>query len=1129
MKRILILSLLLALYACGDKPNANKIPFSSEGERNEIRLFDILMSEETGINFVNKLTESLTANGLLYQYYYNGGGVAVADFNNDGLQDAYFVSNLYSNALYLNEGDLKFRDVSVQSGATNIPGYPTGVTAVDINTDGLMDLYISVSGRVHDSDQKRNKLLVNQGIDKNGIPTFKEEGAKYGLDLGLCSTQAAFFDYDLDNDLDMFLINHFPEFFSSRSHEELMSIRSKITGDRLYENRDGKFVEVSKEAGIINNRYSYGLGVAIADLNNDGWPDIYVSNDYQGKDLLYMNNGNGTFSETGEESLGHMSYASMGNNMADFNNDGWFDIFTLDMMAEDNYGIKTSLGSMDPGRFYDQVNNGLHYQYMYNTLQMNNGVFSDNQIPVFSDIAQISGISSTGWSWAPLVFDMDNDGFQDLFVSNGIKRDFVNNDYNFYAEIRQKEIVETGNVDKNEYITSVLKRMPNRKESNYFYKNMGDLTFKKMNQQWANEILTCSNGAAYADFDNDGDMDIILNNSDSESFIYRNTARENRLGNYLQFQFEGPENNPNGIGARIMVRQRDQIQMQDQFLSRGFQSSVSPILHFGLGAVESLPEVTVIWPDGKKQVIENVKSNQVITLSYSDANEEHNYIYRNSSLFSDVTSRLKLHHRHVENEFNDYERENLLPHKMSAFGPALAVGDVNDDGLDDFYVGGAKGYSGELYTQTKRGFTSLGNQPWQEDKECEDVKAIFFDVENDGDLDLYVVSGSNEAEEGSPNLEDRLYLNIGSDNFTKERGTLPQLAFSGGCVEPADFDNDGDLDLFVGGRQKPGSYPFPVTSHILRNESEPGEVRFVDVTSELAPQLESIGMVSGANWVDINSDGNLELVVVGEWMSVRIFQMNENSFEDITDLTGLTDEVGWWSSVTSGDFDGDGDMDLVAGNLGLNYKYKASKEKPFEVYAKDFDNNGKKDIVLAYFNEGDQLFPLRGRECSSNQMPFIKQKYPTYDAFGRANLLDVYGTENLESALNYKAKNFATSYIENKGEGKFEIRPLDNLAQISSVNGIIAEDVDRDGNLDIIIAGNMHGSEVETTRNDASIGLFLRGNGSGDFEPVPAHICGLQIKGDVKDIKMIRLGENGSRAILAAKNNDLLQLVEIGN
>jgi enediyne biosynthesis protein E4 len=1115
--------LLLLVLSCKHVTDSDN---SSDSKNSKNKLFDILMPDKTGINFENKLTESLTMNGLYYEYYYNGAGLSVADFNNDGLQDVFFISNLYPNRLYLNKGNFKFKDISKESGIADHKGFPTGVTTVDINCDGWMDIYICNAGKYTDPELKKNKLWVNLGLNKEGIPTFREESSEYNLDITLCSTQAAFFDYDHDGDLDMFLINHHPDVYAFENIGKLMHTESNITGDRLYQNQNGKFTDVSKIAGIVNNSISYGLGLGISDLNNDGWPDIFVSNDYSAKDMLYLNDKDGTFTECSDESLYHLSYSSMGNDLADFNNDGWADIVTLEMMAEDNYTIKTSKGMLNMDHYQELVDLGLHHQYNYNTLQLNNGIFAEDQIPVFSDIAQLAGVSNTDWSWAPLLFDMDNDGLKDLFIANGIKRDFINQDYLSYVGKRMKQITEIGKIDKKEFITSVLNQMPKRKKNDYFYRNNGDLTFEKKNGEWIDDILTCSNGAAYADFDNDGDMDIIVNNSCGPSFIYRNNASERGLGNYLQIKLIGPKLNPLGIGTKIIVRQTSQTQMQEQYLTRGFQSSVSPVLHFGLASDKIVPEIEVIWPDGKEQVVSSITANQTIGLSYNDVKGSHNFSYTKPSLFTDVTKSMKLNHKHQENEFNDYIRESLLPHKMSDLGPGMAVGDVNNDGLEDFYIGGAKDYPGKLYFQTNNGFKSSGNEPWSEDLSCEDVKAAFLDADNDGDPDLYVVSGGNEYEEGYSYLQDRLYLNDGSGNFRKNNTALPEMRESGSCVVAGDYDGDGDLDLFVGGRQRPGKYPLPASSHILRNDSKRGRVSFTDVTSTLAQQLNKIGMVTDAVFTDIDGDGKLDLVIVGEWMSIRILKNNGSTFEDITDKTGLSKETGWWNCIVASDFDHDGDMDLVAGNFGLNSKYKASKKAPFEVFAKDFDNNGLLDIILGYYNN-DTLYPLRSLESSYNQVPYIREKFPTYHSFGKATLADVYGQDNLKSALNYKVNNFATCYFENNGDGTFNIHQLGNLAQISSVNSILAEDIDEDGNLDLILAGNQYGLESETPRNDASIGLFLKGDGKGNFEPVPQKESGLFIGGDVRELSLIHLGKNRKRGIIAAKNNDLMQIVTI--
>jgi len=1130
MKHIWIGIIILLFVSCKGNNGSEQVSNDNQNHKN---LFEILTSRESGIDFENKIIETPGMNGFNYINYNNGAGVAVADFNNDGLQDLYFMSTLSNNKLYLNKGNLHFEDISQESGTGNIPGFHTGVTCVDINSDGWMDIYICLSGAYTDPEMRRNKLLVNQGLNKNGIPTFKEESSWYGLDIDMCSTQAAFFDFDHDGDLDMFLINSSQDIkaLDFPNVEEYLNKESKITGDRLYENRNGKFVDISKKAGLINNSLIMGLGLGVSDLNNDGWPDVYVCTDFLGKDALYLNNKNGTFTECSSESLNHTTYASMGNDLADFNNDGWSDIFTCEMMAEDNFTIKTSSESLNSKVYQRLVDLGLHHQGRYNTLQMNNGITAKDQKPVFSDIAQLAGIPSTDWSWAPLLFDMDNDGKKDLFVHNGFKADYLHKDFNNYFVRSVRKLLESGQVNMDNLLSSpltfkIMQKMPQRKKNNYFFRNNGDLTFEKMNGVWARDSLTCSNGATYADLDNDGDLDIVVNNSVGPSFIYQNKSREVSRSDYIQFRLNGPRQNPLGIGTKIILKQKSREQVLEQYLTRGFLSSVSPVLHFGLGGDTIVPEIDVIWPDGKEQVITNIRSNQCKTLNYKDASKIHSFTYTTPALFSDVTKPMNLNHKHEEYKFNDFEREMLLPHKMSDLGPAMAVGDVNKDGMEDFYVGGAKGFSGKLYIQTKDGFKESGSQPWSEDINCEDVKATFFDADNDGDLDLYVVSGSNEYEEGSPYLQDRLYLNDGSGNFKKAKNALPDMTGSGSCVVACDYDGDGDPDLFIGGRQKPGKYPLPVSSHILRNDSKSGNVLFTDVTAEVAPMLKNIGMVTDAVFTDINGDRKKDLVIVGEWMSVRVLKNNGKTFEEITDKSGLSQETGWWKSIVAADFDHDGDIDLVAGNLGLNYRYKAAIKSPFEVYAKDFDNNGTLDIVLGYYYN-DTLFSLDAADRSASQIAFIKQKFHSNKEFAKATLADVYGVDNLKSALNYKACNFATCYFENKGDGTFKVRPLPNPAQISSVNGIVAEDINGDGNLDLVIAGNMYGSEVETVRNDASIGLYLKGDGKGNFEPVPYKDSGLLLNGDVRGINMIHLGKNRDRGIIAAKNDNFMQLVKI--
>ncbi|MGX1929756.1 VCBS repeat-containing protein [Flagellimonas sp. 2504JD4-2] len=1063
-------------------------------------LFSEVPSSVSRIHFINEIPENSAMNSMVYEYFYNGGGVAIGDIDNDGLPDIYFTANLKGNKLYKNLGDFKFQDITTKANVGSTFGWTTGVTMADVNADGWLDIYVCKSGKGKEANRK-NLLYIN---NQNG--TFTEKAFEYGLDFSGYSTQASFFDYDKDGDLDMFLLNHNVNPINTNNPENFKNEQNELVGDCLFRNDNGKFTNVSKQAGIIQNSLGFGLGVSIGDIDQNGWPDIYVGNDYIEQDYLYVNNGDGTFTEKLKYATKHTSNFSMGTDIADINNDSFPDIMSLDMVAEDNYGIKTSMSGMNPQAFNHAVDNGFHYQYMYNALQLNTGNGH------FSEIGQMANISSTDWSWAPLLADFDNDGFKDLFVTNGLKRDFRNNDFKKYKLERLKQAQESGE-KISRVIEELVQKTPQRKTQNYLFRNNGDLTYSKTSAAWGLKNPSFSNGAAYADLDNDGDLDLVINNIDEKATILQNNSHQN----FIQIRFKGDKLNPYGVGATVSIETENGKQYIENYPTRGYQSAVEAMVHFGLSDLNQIEKIVVRWPDGKVQSLADVQSNQRITLNYQDANPSHSTKSSEETICSDITLKAAINHKHEENGHDDFAAESLLPHKMSQFGPALAVADINGDGLEDFFVGGAKGFPAALYLQNNDStFALTDNETWVLDKEHEDIDAIFFDADNDGDMDLYVVSGGNEWASGHRQYQDRVYINDGG-KFKKEIHRLPKMALSGSCVKPFDFDQDGDLDLFVGTRQQPQKYPYSQTSLLLENNKGV----FKDVTMEKAPDLANVGMVTDALWSDFDSDGQTDLILVGEWMKIALYKNNHGKLESNPSI--LSNTEGWWNSISSADFDGDGDMDYVVGNLGLNYKYTASAKAPFEVYSTDFDDNGTNDIVLGYYNQGS-LFPLRGRECSSQQMPFIKEKFPSYHSFGSANLVEVYGKEKLEQALHLQSKTFASVYLENLGASKFNVHQLPNEAQFSSINAIQIDDFDNDGLQDILVAGNLYQSEVETPRNDASIGLLLKGKGNSTFEPLPHKKSGVFLNSDVKKMRSIAL-VNNNKGILVASNNDSLRLI----
>ncbi len=1069
------------------------------------KIFVQLDAQSTGINFSNNLTENDSLNYFTYSYLYMGGGIATGDINNDGLLDLYFTGNQVPNKLYLNKGNLEFEDISEKAGVAGDNRWYTGVTMADLNEDGFLDIYCSVGGKF---GTKENQLFIN-----NTDGTFSERAAEYDLDDIGNSVQATFFDYDNDGDVDVYVANYPPTNFKSPTfyYTYKMDNLKDDESNHLYRNDEGKFTDVTEQSGLRN--FSLTLSATVGDINNDGWQDVYVSNDFNSPDFMYINNQDGSFKEVIKQATAHTAFYGMGTDIADINNDGNLDIFQVDMDARSNRRKKANMASMNPKLFWDVVNAGFHYQYMHNCMQLNSGIYTDG-IPHFSNVSRITGTSSTDWSWGPLFADFDNDGNKDLFVSNGTRKEINNNDY--FKKLDNIKI-------KEDTLLQLSKSIPSEKIENFIFKNNGNLNFEMANESWGIDYKGFSNGVVYVDLDNDGDLEIITNNIDDKASIYENKSSE--INGYINIKFKGEKGNLLGLGNRVYVTTKGETQVQELTLSRGFQSSVAPELHFGIGKYKTIDKLKVVWTNGKTQELNNIAGNQQLTLSFSDASSTNANITSKQPLFQTNTTNYFPKYRHQENYFDDFSKQVLLPHQMSAFGPALAVGDVNGDGMDDFFVGGASQYVGSIFLQKSDGFEKQDSTFLENDQASEDVGALFLDAEGDGDLDLYIVSGGYEFSKNSNYLNDRLYINDGTGAFKKlDTSKIPSLNVSGSKAYPGDFDNDGDSDILVLGRQVPGNYPSPANSYILENISEDNQVEFRIFEKFIPDAFNNLGMATSAVITDFNNDNRQDIIVVGEWMPIRVFKNTKSGFEEVSEEMGLTnDTTGWWWSIQQGDFDEDGDMDYIVGNNGLNYKYKATTDETFDIFVNDFDKDNNEDIVLSYYNDGKQ-YPLRGRECSSQQIPGIKQKFQNYESFAEATLEDVYTEKSLESSLHYQVKSFASIYLENKN-GVFIIHKLPIEAQISSINDILINDYDKDGFLDIITAGNLYVSEVETPRNDASYGLFLKGNGKGDFTAVPADQSGLFIPGDVKAMGILN-SNNNNHFIIAAKNNDYLQYIK---
>jgi len=1100
-----ILICMLLLTACEDasKPQS----FKNKDTKKDLNppsstAFSLLPSEETGISFTNNSAkETSSMNCFKFFNIYNGGGVAIGDINNDNLPDIYFTGNEVENKLYLNKGNFSFQDITLSAKVQGSKFWTTGVTMADVNGDGYLDIYVCSSGNKESKPENRENLLYIN----NGDLTFTEKGKEYGINDQAYSNHAAFFDYDKDGDLDLYVLNH-PTGFGDRIQTRLKKSQkpTAFETDKLFSNNgDNTFSEVTEKAGVKN--YGFGLSVSVADINNDSWPDIFVANDYSEPDHLYLNNGKGGFKDIVHEAMPHISQFSMGSDIADFNNDGLQDIMVVDMIAESNRRKKTNMSSMQPEVFYQNVMLGRHFQYMQNMLHVNNGNST------FSDIAEMAGISNTDWSWAPLFCDLDNDGWKDIFVANGMRRDIRNNDF-----VMKLLKVTPQELDNN--ISEIVSRIPSEKVANYAFQNKGDLTFKKKGNDWGLNFPGFSNGAAYADLDNDGDLDLVVNNLDHEALVYQNNIHEKP--NYLKVQLKGIAKNSFAIGSEIQIITAKGEQVGQVNSNHGFLSSSEPILHFGLGKEKVVDELTVLWPNGKETKLSKIEANQRLVIDQASSKQISLNKVSKNKLFKDITTQSGLDHKHQESGYFDYVNEVLLPHLYSRNGPFVSVADVDKNGLEDFYIGGAAGFSGTLYLQQKNGtFSPSTGQAWEKDSKYEDMNSLFFDYDNDNDLDLYIVSGSNEWKEGSSNYQDRLYTNDGKGNFSKSNA-LPTIHISGSTVISNDIDKDGDLDLFIGGRLSPQNYPNPSSSLLLINENG----TFVDRTKNLAPSLINLGMTTDASFTDLDSDGDADLIISGEWMPLT-FLFNENgAFVDKTDKSGLEGYKGWWYSITPFDFDQDGDMDFVAGNLGLNSKYSV-KNGPLKVLGGDLDKNGKSDIVLGYHENGT-CYPVRGRQCSSQQMPGIKKKFKNYKTFANASLQDIYG--NMNKSVELEANHLQSSYIENLGNGTFSLKALPNASQKSPMLKSIPVDINKDGYMDLVYAGNLHSAEIETCRHDASIGGVLIGDGKGSFKEMPWTESGFFARGDVKDIQFIT-GQKDKTSVLISRNDDKINLLELKN